>query len=188
MSLHTIDIQIEDPYRSRGDGRNRLGTQVQPTTLQQAAEATLQHEHVEEPCELVVVVTGDETLHQLNRRHRNIDAPTDVLAFPHQTKGPTPFVFLETARDTGFDGPRVDGRNRLGTPRYLGDVIISFPRAEAQAVDAGNELLAELQLLVVHGVLHLLGHDDETEPERARMWQAQQAILDEINVEVHLPD
>ena len=158
MSFHTVDIQIEKPYKVR----------VQPETLRRAAEMTLDHQRVEEPCELVVVVSGNETLHQLNQRHRGVDAPTDVLAFPNQTK--SPFV----------DAP--------GFPRYLGDVIISFPQARAQAVEAGNELLAELQLLVVHGVLHLLGFDDETETERARMWQAQQAVLDEIGVEVHLPD
>jgi probable rRNA maturation factor len=162
MNLHTVDIQIEEPYRTR----------VQPATLRQAAEATLQHQRVEAPCELVLVVTGDDTLHQLNRRHRGVDAPTDVLAFPYEATEPPPFVFVAAP----------------GFPRYLGDVIISFPRAEAQAVEAGNELWAELQLLVVHGVLHLLGYDDVMEPERAQMWQTQQAILDEIGVEVHLPD
>lgn len=161
MSLHTVDIQVEKPYRSH----------VQAETLRQAAEATLQHEHVEESSELVVVVSGDKTLHQLNQRHRGIDGPTDVLAFPNRTKRPG-FAFV--------DAP--------GFPRYLGDVIISFPRAEAQATEAENELQAELQLLVVHGVLHLLGYDDETEPERTRMWQVQQAVLDQIGVEVHLPD
>jgi probable rRNA maturation factor len=70
----------------------------------------------------------------------------------------------------------------------LGDVIISFPRAKAQAAEAGNELSAELQLLVVHGVLHLLGYDDQAPPERARMWRAQQIVLDDLGVEVHLPD
>lgn len=164
MSLHTVDVQIEQPYKS----------QVQGDTLQQAVEATLRHQRVEEPCELVVVVTEDETLHQLNQRHRGVDAPTDVLAFPHQTKGPTPppFVFV--------DAP--------GFPRYLGDIVVSFPRARAQAAEAGHEVAAELQLLVVHGVLHLLGYDDETEPERARMWRAQQTVLGEMAVEVHLPD
>ena len=161
MSSHTVDIQIQDSYRSR----------VEAETLRRAAKATLQHQRIEEPCELVVVVSGDETLRQLNERYRGIDAPTDVLAFPNQTKG-SAFAFV--------DGP--------GLPRYLGDVIISFPRAEAQAVEAENELMAELQLLVVHGVLHLLGYDDETETERIRMWQAQQAVLDKIGAEVHLPD
>ncbi len=168
MSLHTVDVQIEAPYRSR----------VQPEPLRQAAEATLQHQGLEEPCELVVVVTTDKTLHELNRRHRGVDAPTDVLAFPCQTKEEDAFVFVDAP------GDRDDGVS----PRYLGDVIISFPRAEAQAVEAENELLAELQLLVVHGVLHLLGYDDQTEPDRTRMWQAQQAVLADMDVEVHLPD
>lgn len=164
MSFHTIDIQIEEPYRARAN----------PETLRRAAEVTLQHASMEEPCELVVVVTGDETLHQLNQRHRGVDAPTDVLAFPHHTKSPAspPFTFVSAP----------------GFPRYLGDVVISLPRAKDQAAEAGNELSAELQLLVVHGILHLLGYDDQTKHERARMWEAQQAILDEMGVEVHPPD
>jgi probable rRNA maturation factor len=135
--------------------------------MRRAAEATLQHQNVPEACELAVLVTGDETLRELNRRHRGVDEPTDVLAFPNEARGP--FV----------DAP--------GLPRYLGDVIISFPRAKAQAVGADNELSAELQLLVVHGVLHLLGYDDQTEPGRARMWRVQQAVLDSLGIEVHLP-
>jgi probable rRNA maturation factor len=142
--------------------------QAQSEVLRRAAEATLRQQRVAEACELVVLVTGDETVRKLNRRHRGVEAPTDVLAFPSEAKGP--FV----------DPP--------GLPRYLGDVIISFPRAKAQAVEAGNELIAELQLLVVHGVLHLLGYDDQTGPERARMWRTQHAVLDELGVKVHLPD
>lgn len=161
MSFHTVDVQIEEPYEAR----------IEAGPLRQAAEATLRHQRIEGPCELAVLVSGDETLQQLNQRYRGTDAPTDVLAFPNQTKGPA-FAFVEAP----------------GFPHYLGDVIISFHRAEAQAVEAENRLLAELQLLVVHGVLHLLGHSDETEAERARMWQAQQEVLDEIGVEVHLPD
>jgi probable rRNA maturation factor len=160
MSPYAVEVQIEKPYRAQQE--------VQSEEMQRAAEAALQHGRVEEACELTVRVTGDETLRELNRRHRGVDAPTDVLAFPNEAKGP--FV----------DAPAL--------PRYLGDVIISFPRAKAQAADAGNTLSAELQLLVVHGVLHLLGYDDETAPERARMWRAQQTVLDDLGLEVHLPD
>lgn len=161
MSHHTIDVQLEEPFRA----------QVQAEPLRRAADFTLGHQEVQETCELAVVVSGDDTLRELNQRHRGVDAPTDVLAFPHRAKGPDfPFV----------DPP--------GFPRYLGDVIISFPRAEAQAREAGHATVAELQLLVVHGVLHLLAYDDQTEPERARMWQAQHAVLDEMGVEVNVPD
>ncbi len=156
-SLHAVEIQIGEQFQ----------TQVQPEPLRLAALETLTHQHVEEPCELTVVVTGDETLHALNLRHRGVDAPTDVLAFHNETGGP--FV------------------SAPGLPRYLGDVIISFPRAEAQADDAGHGVEAELELLVVHGMLHLLGYDDSTEEQRAQMWAVQAGILQALKVKVHLP-
>jgi probable rRNA maturation factor len=156
MTLHVVEVQIGELY----------GQRVEPESLRRAALATLAHQQIEGPCELTVVVTGDEALRELNRRHRGVDAPTDVLAFSGEAH--EPFV------------------GAPGLPRYLGDVIISFPRAEAQATEAENEVQAELQLLVVHGVLHLLGYDDQAKLERARMWKAQQTILDGLGVEVHL--
>ncbi|MEA3341921.1 MAG: rRNA maturation RNAse YbeY, partial [Chloroflexota bacterium] len=78
MSLHTIEIQIDEQFQG----------QVQSAPLRLAALAPLIHQQVEEACDLVVVVTGDEVLHALNRRHRGVDAPTDVLAFPDETRGP----------------------------------------------------------------------------------------------------
>jgi probable rRNA maturation factor len=160
MSPYAVEVQIEEPYRAQ--------QQAQPEVLRRAAEATLRHQRVVESCEVAILVAGDDASRELNRRHRGVDAPTDVLAFPNEAK--SPFV----------DPP--------GLPRYLGDVIISFPRAKAQAAEAGNRLSAELQMLVVHGILHLLGYDDQTGPERARMWRAQQTVLDDLGVEVHLPD
>jgi len=136
--------------------------------LQQAALTTLVHLGMEEPFELAVVVTDDGTLHELNLRHRGVDGPTDVLAFPDDTRGP--FV----------DAPDM--------PRYLGDVIISFPRAQAQADDVGHTVEAELQLLVVHGVLHLLGYDDAEKEARVRMWAAQADVLRLLEVDVRLPE
>jgi len=152
-----IKVQIDARFRAL----------VQSETLHRAASETLLHEQVEEPCELAVVVTDDRALHELNRRHRGVDAPTDVLAFPDETHGP--FV------------------GAPGLPRYLGDVIISFQRAQAQAAEAGHDVQAELQLLVVHGVLHLLGYDDLAQEERVEMWVAQAQVLQALGVEVHLP-
>ena len=157
-SPHIIAIQVD--VESQG--------QVQPDSLQQAALTTLVHLGMEEPFELAVVVTDDGTLHELNLRHRGVDGPTDVLAFPDDTRGP--FV----------DAPDM--------PRYLGDVIISFPRAQAQADDAGHTVEAELQLLVVHGVLHLLGYDDAEKEARVRMWAAQADVLRLLEVDVRLPE
>ncbi|MCK4472222.1 MAG: rRNA maturation RNAse YbeY, partial [Anaerolineae bacterium] len=77
-SLYTIEVQIDEQFRA----------QVQPEPLHRAALATLIHQRVEELCELAVVVADDEVLRELNCRHRGIDAPTDVLAFPDETRGP----------------------------------------------------------------------------------------------------
>jgi probable rRNA maturation factor len=159
MTRYAIDVQVEEPYKQQAE--------LQADQLRLVAERTLLHQQVREACELTIVVTGDQDLHDLNRRYRGVDAPTDVLAFPNETRGP--FV----------DAP--------GQPRYLGDVVISLPRAQAQAVEAGHELPAELQLLVVHGVLHLLEYDDQEPSSRARMWQAQQEILQALDVDINLP-
>ena len=156
MSFDNIQVQVD----------RRFQGQVQPEPLHQATLATLVHQHVDESYALVVVVTGDDALRELNRRHRGVDEPTDVLAFPGQALGP--FV---AAPDQ---------------PRHLGDVVISFHRAEAQAAEAGHDAQAELQLLVAHGVLHLLGYDDGTEEQRARMWAVQAEILQALEVEAHL--
>ena len=155
--MHSVAVHVDED----------LLAQVEDELLCQAALRTLHSQHIESACELSVVVTDDETLRELNRRHRGVDAPTDVLAFPNEARGP--FV----------DAP--DGSY------YLGDVIISFPRAAAQSSEAGHDVQAELQLLVVHGVLHLLGYDDQAEEPRAKMWHAQSEILQVLGIDVNPP-
>lgn len=152
-------MQVDGPFQA----------QVQPDLLRQAALATLTHQRMETQCELAVVVTGDGVLRELNLRHRGVDAPTDVLAFSARDEAGGMFVTPPDA------------------PRYLGDVLISFHRAEAQASDAGHGVDVELQLLVVHGVLHLVGHDDVAAERRTQMWTAQAEILQGLGVQVHLP-
>jgi probable rRNA maturation factor len=126
--------------------------------LERAAQAALAHESQSVDSDLSVVLTDDARLHQLNREYLGIDAPTDVLSFPAS----------ETDPETGA--------------RYIGDILISIPRAQAQANAAGHPLESEVQLLVVHGVLHLLGHDHANSEEKARMWKAQAAILKSLGL------
>jgi probable rRNA maturation factor len=108
--------------------------------------------------DLTLVLTGDERLRTLNHEFLGIDAPTDVLSFPADELDP------ETGR------------------RYLGDVIISTARAAQQAGVGGHPLEAEIQLLVIHGVLHLLGHDHASVTEKARMWAVQAEALKHIGI------
>lgn len=127
--------------------------------LKQAVQAALQHQQAPQ-AELTVVLTGDARLRALNRQYRGIDKPTDVLSFGD----------VEQMGESGN--------------LYLGDVVISVPRARAQAKAAGHSLSAELQLLAVHGALHLLGHDHATPAQRRKMWAAQDAILQQLGLAI----
>jgi len=118
-----------------------------------AAQKALHFSNRDQNAELTLVLTDDAQLHELNREYREVDGPTDVLSFPAG----------ETDLDTGN--------------LYLGDILISIPRALAQAQAEGQPIEAELRLLVVHGVLHLLGFDHSNEQEKAAMWAAQTEIL-----------
>ena len=124
--------------------------------LEQAALAALTHQSAEG--DLTIVLADDEELQRLNRDFLGIDAPTDVLSFPAS----------ETDPETGA--------------AYLGDIILSIPRADAQAQAAGHPLADEARLLVVHGVLHLLGHDHAEPDEKAKMWKAQGEVLEGLGL------
>ena len=140
----------------------RYQTKVKPAILRQAAQATLDRQRLTRRVELTIVVTGNAQLRALNRTFREVDAPTDVLSF---------------ATD---EQPRP-------TTIYLGDVVISYPKAREQAQAGGHSIEAELQLLVVHGVLHLLGHDHYTAAEKNAMWKAQAAVLKKIGAAITEP-
>jgi probable rRNA maturation factor len=128
-----------------------------PDILERAAKAALIQQSAPEG-DLTLVLTNDAQIQALDRDFLGKDAPTDVLSFPAS----------ETDPDTGC--------------RYLGDIVISVPRAEAQSIAMGHSLEAELSLLVVHGVLHLLGHDHAGVEEKARMWAAQSEILTRLGI------
>ena len=132
--------------------------QIESRLLTYAAETTLQHQ-TSPGVDLTVVITTDEEVHQLNHQHRGIDAPTDVLSF-----------------EAGYPDPETE-------TIYLGDVIIAYPQAESQAQKGGHPTEVELQLLVVHGVLHLLGHDHAEPEEKSKMWQAQGEILKKLGLD-----
>jgi len=126
--------------------------------LERAARTTLEHEAQSLDSELSIILTDDARLHELNLNYLGVDSPTDVLSFPAS----------ETDPETGG--------------HYIGDILISIPRAEAQAAAAGHSLEAEVQLLVVHGVLHVVGHDHAEPEEKARMWKAQAEILERLGL------
>jgi probable rRNA maturation factor len=103
-------------------------------------------------------LTTDKEMQELNHQHLGINAPTDVLSFP------IPFNDPET-----------------GAP-YLGDILVSVPTAARQAEIAGHSLEEEIRLLIVHGILHLLGHDHSTPDEKAVMWEIQDMLLQKLEI------
>ena len=117
-----------------------------------------------------IVIADDETLRELNARHRGVDDATDVLAFSFAHQG-------EYFGDGGR--PAVAGENeKFVTPpadsHDLGEVIISYPRAERQAAEAGHSVTEELAALLAHGILHLLGYD-HTGPDDETVMKAEEA-------------
>jgi probable rRNA maturation factor len=132
--------------------------QVDAEQLRLAALAVLAAQDKNAGAEITVVVTGEKKLHELNRDYLGIDAPTDVLSFPAGEINP----------ETG--------------EQVFGDIVIACPMAAAQAEEAGHSLMEELQLLVVHGGLHLLGFDHAEPDEKAAMWAAQDEILSALGV------
>lgn len=140
---------------------------VESEPLEQAALAALQHQDAPAESDLSIVIEDDARLHELNKAFLDIDAPTDVLSFPSGEEEPDP--------ETGNV--------------YLGDIIISYPRALEQSQAAGHTVMDELRLLAIHGVLHLLGHDHAEPEEKSIMWSAQDEILHELGIQIkRLPE
>jgi probable rRNA maturation factor len=156
-----IDLHIAETISS-----NEIPALQEVAYLERAARSALDYGGAPSNAELTVLISDDEQLHQLNRQFLGIDAPTDVLSFP-----------------SGDDEPDPDS----GDP-YLGDILISYPRALAQAEAGGHAVHEELQLLLVHGVLHLMGFDHAEEDLKAEMWSAQAAILNSLGSTIQPPD
>jgi len=108
----------------------------------------------------VLTLTGDAHLQEYNRRYRGLDEPTDVLAFAAQEK----------PADQRFQAPP-------GTEHWLGDIVISLPRARQQAREAHHPVNDEVRLLAVHGFLHLLGYDHAQPDEETVMTALTNKIL-----------
>lgn len=107
-----------------------------------------------------IIFVDNEKIHELNKQFRGVDRPTDVISFA-----------LEDAEE-----------EFLSTIRVLGDIYISIPKMQEQAKEYGHSEKRELAFLVVHGLLHLLGYDHQTEEEEKVMFQIQEEMLNEEGI------
>jgi probable rRNA maturation factor len=133
--------------------KQKLKVCLEEGRLRRIALSTLEAEGITSSAEMGLVITDSKTIQKLNRTYRNEDQPTDVLAFHMPPKA-------SKESELSFVGPP-DGLN------HLGEVVISYPQAVRQA--QGHSVAQELAFLIVHGVLHLLGYDDELPEEKRQM-------------------
>jgi len=125
---------------------------------------------MEDACEINVLITDDEGIHQINLDMRQVDRPTDVLSFP----------MFELEPGEHPDEEDADPETGL-IP--LGDMVISLERATEQAGEFGHSVEREVCYLTVHSVLHLLGYDHMDEgPMKAQMRQREEAILGALGI------
>jgi len=127
--------------------------------LRSAANAVFLYENIPS-ASLTILLADDDFLQDLNRRYRSQDKATDVLSFPFDDQG------LPEMQDDV----------------YIGDIAISVPYAQRQADGRGHNVMAELQLLAVHGILHLLGYDHEDLTQKSEMWAVQRSVLDQLGL------
>jgi probable rRNA maturation factor len=152
---YEIDVQVNDPFIS----------QVDVEAVVDAVRAAL-WAHGQSRAAVSVLITDDETICDLNRVYRGVDAATDVLSFAsHEGDADAP----------GVADPPPELAGILAA--QLGDIVIAYPYAARQALRFGNSVTAELRLLAVHGTLHLLGYDHQTPEEETEMWAIQEEIL-----------
>jgi probable rRNA maturation factor len=118
---------------------------------------------IEEHVEVSVVFADDDYIQELNCQYRGKDTPTDVLSFALE-EGEEPDI---------YEGP---------PETLLGDIVISLETAIRQAESFGHSLERELAYLTVHGMLHLMGYDHETDEEKAAMRQQEEAILNQLGI------
>ena len=131
------------------------------SAVELAANAALKHENAESRF-LSVALTTDENIREYNREYRSVDRPTDVLSFPAD-----------------------EGDDLLAPPDgFLGDIMISIPRAREQAKALGHSTEREILFLTVHGVLHLLGYDHMRPEDEQIMLPVQRSIVEGIELSV----
>ena len=146
-----IAIKIDRPY----------GPEVKRAWLKRVIVEALGMEKVAD-AEVSLIITSDERIHEINRAYRQVDAPTDVIAFA---------LTEETGGE--FVSPPDD-------ILHLGEVVISYPTAVRQASEHYHSVQQELVILIVHGILHLLGYDHMLPGQAKKMQAREKDILEHL--------
>lgn len=142
--------------------------------INKVVEAAIDYEECPFECDVNVVLTDNERIHEVNKEFRDMDKPTDVLSFP-MVEYSTPSEFDQLEDYDEFFHPETG-------ELLLGDIMISIDKVKEQADNYGHSLERELGFLVAHSMLHLFGYDHMEEEERVVMETKQEEILQEIGL------
>lgn len=151
----SIDVVVESPLWEREPGAEAVVRQA----LAEAAAALST-----KPAELAIVLTDDSAIRTLNREWRSIDRPTNVLSFPMQGLPPT---------SGGLTG---------GPPVLLGDIVIAYETTAEEARAESKPFRDHLAHLAVHGFLHLLGYDHDSDSDAEAMEGIERSILARLDI------
>ena len=167
-----VDIIDDQAYLAAG----------QEKLLHEVIEAAAKYLKLPEGIELDLSIVSNEEIQALNRDYRGLDKPTDVLSFALtevSSEYDVDFAHLDLAEEAEEteDLEETEFEDEEAIPQHLGDIIISYPRAQEQAQDYGHSLDRELAFLAVHGFLHLNGYDHQTEEEAKEMFRIQEEVL-----------
>ena len=157
--------------------------------LEAVVVQTLSQAGIEQPVLVAVLITTDDIIRSLNKQYRSQDKPTDVLSFPLLEKpivnAPADQLWMSSDLHSGEE---IQTKQAFITPPdiiiHLGDIVISWPTVKRQASEAGHTSTYELLFLLSHGVLHLVGYDDQTEAGYQSMIRLQQAVMEAIGQKV----
>ena len=131
--------------------------------VRRCCNAVLRMENFQGAAEVSVTFANNEQIHELNKMHRNVDAPTDVLSFP-------------MGEDGKYD---IDPATNA---KILGDIVISMEKAVEQADRFGHTLQREVGYLTAHSMLHLLGYDHEEPLEKVHMREKEELVMTQLGL------
>lgn len=138
-------------------------------------EAALTYLKCEYDCEVNLLITDLDGIHEINKECRNIDRPTDVLSFPTiEFDSPCNYLCIDE-NDYMIFSPET---GRL----MLGDIVLCYDKVISQAKEYGHSVKREFAFLILHSILHLFGYDHMTEEEQEEMVMHQKAILESLGI------
>ncbi|MDX8359549.1 MULTISPECIES: rRNA maturation RNase YbeY [Bacillaceae] len=153
----SLIIDFIDETKNVRDGHQNL--------VEDILQFVAKRENIDDGAEISITFVSNERIQEINREYRNKDQPTDVISFAME--------------EMGEDEIEITG---IELPVVLGDIIISTTKAEEQAEEYGHSFERELAFLSVHGLLHLLGYDHETEEEEVIMFTKQKELLEQYGL------